>query len=35
MTGDSEKNMNVNEDSGDNEDEPKITKIVRVAKDQH
>ncbi len=35
MTGDSEQNMNVNEDSGDNEDEPKITKIVRVAKDQH
>ena len=35
MTGDSEPNMNMNEDSEDNEEEPKITKIFRVNKDQH
>ena len=35
MTGDSEQNMNLNEESEDNEEEPKITKIFRVNKDQH
>ena len=35
MTGDSELNLNINEDSEENEEEPKITKIFRVNKDQH
>ena len=35
MTGDSEQNPNMGEDSEDNEEEPKITKIFRVNKDQH
>ncbi len=35
MTGDSDQNMNNVDDSEDNEDEPKITKIFRMNKDQH
>ena len=35
VTGDSEQNMIMNEDSEDNEEEPKITKIFRVNKEQH
>ena len=34
-TGDSEPNMNNPDDSEENEDEPKITKIFRMNKDQH
>ena len=30
MTGDAEQNIIMNEDSEDNEEEPKITKIFRV-----
>ena len=35
MTADSEQNIIMNEESEDNEEEPKITKIFRVNKDQH
>jgi len=35
MTGDSDQNMNNIDDSEDNEEEPKITKIFRMNKDQH
>ena len=35
MTGDSELNLNMNEDSEDIEEEPKITKIFKRNKDQH
>ena len=35
MTADSEQNLNNPDDSEENEDEPKITKIFRMNKDQH
>ena len=35
ITGDSEQNLVMNEDFVDNEEEPKITKIFRVNKEQH
>ena len=35
LTSFQDQNLNINDESDENEDEPKITKIFRVAKDQH